>query len=525
MGGAYSDLMRARGLSRDLLSERFRAYRGVPVRWRLGGGSAALTFVILASIAIVTGVLTDRQLSSSFHAQTQGALGTLSGKLNAAYEPAQRQVLCNFDLLSYAESDGAQIRFFSRTGKLFCSQAYDATGVPVNMPQFAPPRMHHSPRGTFVQHGYFIATEATSYRGAHGNHTGWLYYARPLSSLNETISEVRIYLTGGVLAGTILAMLAGLLVAQRAMRPVVELTEAAREIERTRDPTLRVPQPEAEDEVADLARTLESMLGALNAARHESEVALMRQREFVADASHELRTPLTSVLANLELLADELDGEQADSAKSALRSTQRMRRLVADLLLLARADVGRHQPHRPTDLAAHLTDAAAELGSAFADHIVLVNAEPAPVDGAGDDLHRLILNLVENALSHTPPGTHIRAATELRDGRPTIIVEDDGPGIEPELQRRVFERFVRGGGDKGSRGTGLGLAIVAAVAAAHGASVQLTSLPTLRGTRFEVTFPPPLDADDAALPATAELDLVQTSTTTGRTIGRRRSRS
>ena len=76
----------------------------------------------------------------------------------------------------------------------------------------------------------------------------------------------------------------------------------------------------------------------------------MRQREFVADASHELRTPLTSVLANLELLADELEGEQADSAKSALRSTRRMRRLVADLLLLARADVGRQQPrrlHRP----------------------------------------------------------------------------------------------------------------------------------------------------------------------------------
>ncbi len=76
----------------------------------------------------------------------------------------------------------------------------------------------------------------------------------------------------------------------------------------------------------------------------------MRQREFVADASHELRTPLTSVLANLELLADELEGEQADSAKSALRSTRRMRRLVADLLLLARADVGRQQQRRPTDL-------------------------------------------------------------------------------------------------------------------------------------------------------------------------------
>ena len=157
---------------------------------------------------------------------------------------------------------------------------------------------------------------------------------------------MRIFLAGGVLGGTILALLAGLLVAQRAMRPIAELADVAREIERTRDPTLRIPHPEAEDEVAELARTLEAMLGALDAARSESEAALVRQREFVADASHELRTPLTSVLANLELLADELDGEQADSAKSALRSTRRMRRLVADLLLLARADVGRLQPRR-----------------------------------------------------------------------------------------------------------------------------------------------------------------------------------
>ena len=102
------------------------------------------------------------------------------------------------------------------------------------------------------------------------------------------------------------------------MRPIVQLTEAAREIERTRDPTLRVPQPEAEDEVAELARTVEGMLGSLDAARSDTHAALERQREFVADASHELRTPLTSLLANLELLAEELGGEQADTAREML---------------------------------------------------------------------------------------------------------------------------------------------------------------------------------------------------------------
>jgi signal transduction histidine kinase len=105
-------------------------------------------------------------------------------------------------------------------------------------------------------------------------------------------------------------------------------------------------------------------------------------------------------------------------------------------------------------------------------------------------------------------------------------VEDDGPGIDLNLQRRVFERFVRGGGDTGPRGTGLGLAIVDAVATSHGATVKLTSLPDFHGTRFEVTFPEMhVNEADASLPATAELGLAQTSTTTGKTIGRRRSRS
>ena len=513
-----------------MIGAGFRAYRGVPVRWRLGGGSAALTFVILASVATVTGVLTDRQLSDSFHVQTIGALGRLSGELDAVYDTTTKTITCGTNLLSYAELDDAQIRFFAGNGRLLCSQATNPKNPlqQVNVPRFVPPSRARRPRPTFVQDGFYVATQTTPYKGLHGNRTGLLYYARPLSNLNETISEVRIYLVGGVLVGTILAMLAGLLVAQRAMRPVVELTEAAREIARTRDPSLRIPHPEAEDEVADLARTLEAMLAALAAARNESESALMRQREFVADASHELRTPLTSVLANLEALADELSGEQADSAKSALRSTRRMRRLVADLLLLARADIGRQQqPHRRTNLATHLTDAAAELGPGLDDHAVTFDAEPAPVDGFGDDLHRLILNLLENALNHTPPGTHIQASTGMRDRHPVIVIEDDGPGIEPELQRRVFERFVRGGGDTGSRGTGLGLAIVDAVATSHGATVRMTSLPEISGTRFEIRFPESADdAADAALPATAELGLVgQTSTTTGRTIGRRRSRS
>ncbi len=113
----------------------------------------------------------------------------------------------------------------------------------------------------------------------------------------------------------------------------------------------------------------------------ETEATLVRQREFVADASHELRTPLTSVLANLELLAEQVQGEQREAVESALRSSRRMRRLVADLLLLARADAGREQPHHPTDLARVLVGVAAELEP--------VDGRPRAVDRRGDAGDRL----------------------------------------------------------------------------------------------------------------------------------------
>ncbi len=504
------------------------AYRRVPVRWRLGGGSAALTFVILAGVAGVTDVLTDRHLSNASSQQQAGAIQQLANEIKPTLG-ADGLVTCFPEITAYGKTDHAEIRLFSRYGQLFCSSSYSSSTLALlNRPHFAAPPTNE--RATYVHSGYRVSTAPVPLLDSKNHVLTRLVYAEPLSTLDGTIREVRIYLSGGVVVGSILALLAGLLVAELAMRPVVELTEAAREIARTRDPTLRVPQPEADDEVAELARTLESMLGALDAARNESEAALSRQREFVADASHELRTPLTSVLANLELLADELGGEQADSAKSALRSTRRMRRLVADLLLLARADVGRQQqPRRVTDLGDRLTDAAAELGPSIEEHDITIDAEPAPVDANSDDLHRLILNLIENALNHTPPGTHICASTGIRDGLPTLVVEDDGPGITPELQSRVFERFVRGGGDTGvgARGTGLGLAIVDAVASTYGATVTLRSLPQLSGTRFEITFPPArIDAPAPhAEPQPAQETAAQTSTTTGRTIGRRRNRS
>ena len=123
-----------------------------------------------------------------------------------------------------------------------------------------------------------------------------------------------------------------------------------------------------------------------------------------------------------------------------------------------------------------------------------IDTTRAVVDGARDELHRLTLNLMENAIRHTPPGTHVRAAVERVDGRVRLTVEDDGPGIPLELKERVFERFVRGAGDRGGS-SGLGLSIVPAVAQSHGGTVTIQSPTTSngsrrdRGTRFVVILP------------------------------------
>ena len=298
-----------------------------------------------------------------------------------------------------------------------------------------------------------------------------------------------MFLAFGVLGGALLALLAGLATARRAMEPITELTEAARKIEQSRDASLTLPHPESDDEVAELARTLDAMLISLDGARSETEGALARQREFVADASHELRTPLTSVLANLELLEEELTGEQRDTAASALRSSRRMRRLVGDLLLLARADAGRQAPHQAVDMSAVVTEAAAELEPVAGDHEISVSAPAGMhVDGARDELHRLVLNLMENALRHTDPGTAVETTVERNNGAVVVSVEDDGPGIPSDLREKVFERFYRGTGDR-SGSSGLGLSIVRAVAESHRGSVRLEEPLDGRGARFVVRLP------------------------------------
>jgi two-component system OmpR family sensor kinase len=444
----------------------------LPIRWRLALTSATLTFLILAAFAIVVGAFTVRQVRDHFDDDLRATIGDLQGRIRF-HETAQGLALAvPTETIAAAAAGDARLRIIQADGRVMVGSTN--LGPPTAGPHDVGP--------------YRVVSRPLFVTGINPP-VAYVQYAKPREATNGTLARIRLFLAAGVFGGALLALLAGLAVARRAMGPVQQLTSAAKEIARTRDAAVELPRPLAEDEVTDLSRTLAEMLRELNAARTELESLLLRQREFVADASHELRTPLTSILANLELLESELEGEDAEMVQSALRSSRRMRGLVSDLLLLARADARRERIHEPIDVADIIRAAAGEAAPLAAGHDLGVDVdEGVIVEGSRDDLHRMVLNLIENALRHTPPGSDVRASAHAPDpDHVRIMVEDEGPGLPPEIRDRAFERFVRGGGD-GGRGSGLGLAIVNAVAEGHGGNVTYEDRMN-GGARFIVTLP------------------------------------
>ena len=474
----------------------------LPVRFKLAVVTAALTFGILCIFSVVIGAVAEQRVRAGFDDDLRASVADVVNALDAQ-RGADGGLDMNLDALRGVGTANADVRLVSLNGEVL---------YPHGM--FPLARIGYEGLSDFQ--GLRVASRDVTVSnpripealGPLGDESltrvvAFVQYAKPQATVERTINRVRLFLAFGVLGGTLLAFIGGLYVAERAMRPIAGLTRAAREVARTRDPDITLPKPRANDEVSDLANTFEAMLGELGAARSETEATLDRQRAFVADASHELRTPLTSILANLELLEAELDGEQREMAESALRSSKRMRRLVADLLLLARADAGREGTRAPVDLSAIAREAAEEAGALSSDHPVALDL-PAPVTvtGVADDLHRLAGNLVENALIHTAPGTPVTVSVR-RDGDDAVLeVADRGPGVPAELRQRVFERFARGNADTGrAGGSGLGLAIVKAVADAHRGHVELIDAPG-GGSRFVVSLPlsaaAPVRSDGAA---------------------------
>jgi signal transduction histidine kinase len=268
----------------------------------------------------------------------------------------------------------------------------------------------------------------------------------------------------------------------RTLRPVESIREEVATIGGT-DLHRRVPQPKGGDEIARLARTMNGMLDRL-------EDATERQQQFVADASHELRSPLTRIRSELEVdLAHPETADLAATHESVLDETVGLQRLADDLLALARRDAGATAERREAvDLDDIVLRQARRLRADGRVGVGIAGVSAAQVQGDPDQLTRALRNLADNAARHAASAVDFTLSE--RDGVAILTVVDDGPGIPPEEQQRVFERFTRldDARTAGDGGTGLGLAITRDIIGRHGGEIRID--PDHRpGTRFLITIP------------------------------------
>jgi len=308
-----------------------------------------------------------------------------------------------------------------------------------------------------------------------------IYAGESLSELTDTTSALIGFLVLGVPA---LALLVGAVTwwaVGRTLRPVGRITRTLTEITAS-DLHRRVPVPAVEDEIGELAVTV-------NATLERLDTSVETQRRFVADASHELRGPLAALRADLEISVSHPDRtEWGKVALDTLGDVERLEHLTDDLLLLALLDAHSSPPRHPVDLSGIVGEAMRSIRRTD----VTVSAEgldvAAVVSGNADQLRRMTRNLIHNAEQHARERIAVNVASA--DGVVRFIVSDDGPGIPTDQRRAVFERFVQldTARTRDVGGTGLGLAIVADVVANHHGNVASTD-GELGGATFVVEIP------------------------------------
>ena len=323
---------------------------------------------------------------------------------------------------------------------------------------------------------------------------------RPLAENRALLTRLLLWSALFALLFVLLAAYVGRTLVRRQLRPLREVAATAHDVTRQQlasgvpDLNQRVDEhhTDPDTEVGQVGHALNTLLDHMSdalAARHRSE---QQVRQFVGDASHELRTPLSTIRGYAELSRRTPDDSAALSSAMAKVETEtdRMSRLVEDMLLLARLDSGRPLEQGEVDLTRLLLESVADARVVDAEHQWRLDLPDEPVTVAGDEqrLHQLFTNLLGNARHHTPPGTTVTVS--VRPGEHVVVeVHDDGPGLPSGLQEHAFERFTRGDSSRtrSSGGAGLGLSLVSAIAQAHGGTAAVHSRPG--DTTFRISLP------------------------------------
>ncbi len=322
-----------------------------------------------------------------------------------------------------------------------------------------------------------------------GRMLGIVQVGSPLEGIEEALNQLLLILLVAVPLVLVVASLGGSFLANKALRPVDEITRTAQRIG-SGDLSQRISlEGRLDDEIGRLVSTFNEMIGRL-------ESSFLQIKRFTADASHELKTPLTVLKGEIEvgLKRQRRPEEYRRVLASCLEEVDRMSRIVDDLLTLARADMGALQLQKErVDLGEVAEGVWRSLGRMAEEkglRFTFQGDGEVAVWGDKDRLRQLLVNLVDNALKYTPPGGEVRLRVERDDTLALLTVQDTGEGIPPEDQERVFERFYRVDKARSRQrgGTGLGLSICKWIAEAHGGKISLES-EVGKGSTFVVQLP------------------------------------
>jgi heavy metal sensor kinase len=309
-------------------------------------------------------------------------------------------------------------------------------------------------------------------------------------SLEETFRRLNQLLLAMVVAGGLLLFLAsvgGSFIINRALHPVKSVVKTAQVISAD-DLSLRIDVKNRGDEVGALVETFNDMIIRL-------EKSVKRIRQFSGDVSHELRTPLTIIRGEVEVLLRKArtKEEYVGTLNSVLEESQRMAKIIDDLLFLSRVEgVDKSKLRDTVPLDEVVSEVLASRSLAMKKkkfRIQFETSESALVRGSRDLLERMVANLVDNAVRYTPEGGSVKVALSQEDGEIRMEVSDTGIGIPEDALPKIFERFfvVDKSRSKETGGSGLGLSIVKWIADSHGARVSVSSRPN-QGTSFVLTF-------------------------------------
>lgn len=444
----------------------------------LGRRLTAAFVVIALGSALLTAILINVAFGNRFDTyleqQRSARESQLARTFTAAYEPDQGWQMDRLDQLAPAVAmSGAEV------------QLVDTSGAPVWT-------LHNSQMGREMAQMRRDMGSPGALRSPQrvpltlgGRAIGDLYVALPEGTVPAADQAFRrsvnaLLVLGGLLAGSIGGG-AGVIASRRTIRPITELTSAARD-QQAGDRTRRAAVT-GKDEIAQLAQAFNDLVDSV-----EREDAV--RRAFAADVAHELRTPLTVLRSQLEAVQDGVL-EPAPALFSSLHEeTLRLGRLTADLETMTSADSVEFDLHRqPLDLAVVVAKASAGLDHRFAESQLrlILDTEPAAVFGDEIRLQQVVTNLLSNAIRFVPAGGSVTVFTRALGDWVELDVNDDGPGISPADQDHVFERFYRGHQVR-TGGSGIGLAVVAALVHAHGGEVAVANLPD-GGASFRIHLP------------------------------------